>query len=397
MTGPSRRTGRPRTEVLRRARRGDRLLILPDELESGRTLRQERRAWLSAASRTGRRVATSVSDAGLEIQVVALHRSPRPGRNGQPAAVPLSDGGRVIEFIEIHCRLTKGRWIGQPFVLQDWQKALLWRLFELRADGRRRYRWALIGVPKKQGKMLAVDTPIPTPQGWRSMGDLDVGDQIFDERGHPCTVVAVSAVNHDEDCHRVAFTDGTSVIAGASHPWATEYWPKGYKRCVTTTAELVGDIATVRGDHRTLRHRLPARGSLQIPEADLPIDPYALGLWLGDGARGQSAFTTADPELLQAIRNLGYATQFDGTPERPYAYSVRPALARATLPGTAAATPRAAPRPIAATLAIRARIGCGTNHPESTSFGLGQLRSQRGWAPVAGLTKQTGAARQRTV
>ena len=93
MTGPSRRTGRPRTEVLRRARRGDRLLILPDELESGRTLRQERRAWLSAASRTGRRVATSVSDAGLEIQVVALHRSPRPGRNGQPAAVPLSDGG----------------------------------------------------------------------------------------------------------------------------------------------------------------------------------------------------------------------------------------------------------------------------------------------------------------
>ena len=131
-----------------------------------------------------------------------------------------------------------------------------------------------------------------------------------------------------------------------------------------------------------------------------PIFPSIRMRWVCGWAMAHVASRPSRPRTLSCCRRFAisaYATQFDGTPERPYAYSVRPALARATLPGTAAATPRAAPRPIAATLAIRARIGCGTNHPESTSFGLRQLRSQRGWAPVAGLTKQTGAARQRSV
>ena len=149
------RNGRPRTDVLRSVRRGERLLVTPEELVSGRTLALERRAWLTAASRVGVRVATAITGDVLEIQVTGRHREPRQprGKRGQSRnAVPLSEGGRVIQFIETHCRFTKGRWIGRPFHLQNWQRALLWRLFELRPDGRRRYRWALIGMPKKNGK-----------------------------------------------------------------------------------------------------------------------------------------------------------------------------------------------------------------------------------------------------
>lgn len=64
-----------------------------------------------------------------------------------------TQGFRVIKWIEAHCVFTNGEWIGQPFVLQPWQKRLLLELFEIDpATGLRRYRWAYISVPKKNGK-----------------------------------------------------------------------------------------------------------------------------------------------------------------------------------------------------------------------------------------------------
>jgi phage terminase large subunit-like protein len=58
----------------------------------------------------------------------------------------------VVAWIERYCVHTNGSWIGKPFRLLPWQKRLLYELFEQGADGLRRYRWALIGVPKKNGK-----------------------------------------------------------------------------------------------------------------------------------------------------------------------------------------------------------------------------------------------------
>lgn len=64
-----------------------------------------------------------------------------------------STGGKVIRFIEVLCRLTNGRWTNEPFVLLPWQKRLLYELFEVNAKtGLRRYRRALIGLPRKSGK-----------------------------------------------------------------------------------------------------------------------------------------------------------------------------------------------------------------------------------------------------
>jgi len=65
----------------------------------------------------------------------------------------LSTGPRVIRFLETRCVFTQARWVGQPMRLQPWQKRLVVDLFEIDpATGRRRYRWALIGMGKKQGK-----------------------------------------------------------------------------------------------------------------------------------------------------------------------------------------------------------------------------------------------------
>jgi len=63
-----------------------------------------------------------------------------------------SQGARVCRFVEQHCVLTNGEWIGQPFKLQAWQRRVIYELFEVNDDNLRRYRWALLGVPKKNGK-----------------------------------------------------------------------------------------------------------------------------------------------------------------------------------------------------------------------------------------------------
>lgn len=72
-------------------------------------------------------------------------------RNGH-SVKPRTDGDSVIEFIETLCRQTEGEHAGAPLLLATWQKELLVDLFELRPDGRRRYRQALIGLARKNGK-----------------------------------------------------------------------------------------------------------------------------------------------------------------------------------------------------------------------------------------------------
>jgi hypothetical protein len=101
----------------------------------------------------------------------------------------------------------------------------------------------LIAGATGAGKALALDTPIPTPAGWSTMGEIAVGSQVFDEEGRPCTVVAATEVMHDRPCYEVEFSDGTVIVADALHQWRTttragrtqrrhrwtrgSYWPPG--------------------------------------------------------------------------------------------------------------------------------------------------------------------------
>src|SRR5262249_14155043 len=70
-----------------------------------------------------------------------------------------------------------------------------------------------------EGKALAVDPPIPTPHGWRTMGGLRVGDEVFGADGHPCRVVAATEAMLDRPCYEVVFSDGQSIVADAGHRW----------------------------------------------------------------------------------------------------------------------------------------------------------------------------------
>ena len=72
------------------------------------------------------------------------------------------------------------------------------------------------------GKALALDTPLPTPDGWTTMGEVEVGDILFDETGAPCRVTGATDVMINRRCYRVRFSDGSSIIADADHLWAVD-------------------------------------------------------------------------------------------------------------------------------------------------------------------------------
>jgi replicative DNA helicase len=204
------------------------------------------------------------------------------------------------------------------------------------------------------GKALAVDTPLPTPTGWTTMGEVEVGDQLFGADGRPTTVVEATEVLIGRPCYEVEFCDGSVIVADAQHRWKTshagrgpavEHRPSGHYRGgqklarVTAAARADADagdcvapgpppwpslahsrrrhasalharvsaaanswhaadatqIVTTEQMRATLRCTATDRRSnypvavakpLRLPDAVLPVDPYLLGGWLGDGTCG---------------------------------------------------------------------------------------------------------------
>jgi replicative DNA helicase len=262
------------------------------------------------------------------------------------------------------------------------------------------------------GKALALDTPLPTPSGWTTMGEVQVGDQIVGGDGKPARVVAATDVMQGRPCYEVKFDDGTVIVADAGHQWRTtttafrrqqsesrpgRYWTEsarsrlrsgcaaalqepnrpvaaretlaaigtefrvakhtvgggqvglasqrfpvqatGARRSfswhapayasrhahltalvrradrpvntvttavhegVVTTAELA---ATVRVDGgKRMNHAVRVASPLCLPAADLPLPPYVLGVWLGDGTSAAAHFTSADPEVATLVEAEG--------------------------------------------------------------------------------------------
>ncbi|HEY8239244.1 MAG TPA: dCTP deaminase [Candidatus Limnocylindrales bacterium] len=165
-------------------------------------------------------------------------------------------------------------------------------------------------VARLEGKALALDTPVPTPQGWRTMGELEPGHRVFDESGAPTEVVAVTPPMIGRPCREVLFSDGAHVIADASHQWVTvDKNGRRYGRAtlkVRTTDEIAQTLRV--GDE--FNHHVPLAGPVEYPSrADLPIEPYTLGAWLGDGTTTKAEITAYDEEVLEQISGDGFTVR----------------------------------------------------------------------------------------
>jgi hypothetical protein len=116
-------------------------------------------------------------------------------------------------------------------------------------------------------------------------------------------------------CRQVCFSDGQRIVADASHLWRTvDKRARSHRRspaALRTTDEIARTVR-VRGE---LNHQIPLAGPVQYPpRLDLPIEPYTLGAWLGDGTTTKAEITSVDPEILEQISGDGFTV-------RPLAYA----------------------------------------------------------------------------
>src|SRR5690349_17529925 len=179
----------------------------------------------------------------------------------------------------------------------------------------------VIAARPGMGKALKLDTPLPTPKGWTTMGEVAVGDWLIGADGKPTRVVAATEVMTGRPCYEVEFSDGTVIVADAEHQWLTETRASrksaqaaavGYNRYknqrtfaeVRTTREIANTLRCPTADRR-LNHSVVNAAPLQTSEEDLLVPPYTLGAWLGDGTSAAAQITTADPELIMRIEAEG--------------------------------------------------------------------------------------------
>ncbi|WP_067648979.1 replicative DNA helicase [Nocardia harenae] len=158
------------------------------------------------------------------------------------------------------------------------------------------------------GKALALDTPLPTPTGWTTMGEVRAGDLLLDADGRPTRVVAATEVLHGRPCYEVEFSDGTVLVADEQHQWLTDTRASRRSRrtpaAVRTTAQIAATLRCETADRR-INHSIRTTRPLDLPAADLPVPPYTLGAWLGDGSPDSATRTSADPEIAVRIEGEG--------------------------------------------------------------------------------------------
>ena len=217
-------------------------------------------------------------------------------------------------------------WIKRFLLYRDDQGLAPYQEDILRALAERK-RAAARG-PHGLGKAKCINTPMYTTAGWKTVGTLVPGDQVFDENGRPCNVVAKSEIFLGPT-YEVEFADGSMIVTHGQHEWnALDVYtrPKGVKdwrdhwgstRRVTT--ERIHD--TLRSPGGQLRWRIPTARPLEFPEAELPIDPYLLGVWLGDGHVGSGLITLNrddSPEMVARIPGGHFVPSGENPGSRAY-------------------------------------------------------------------------------
>lgn len=172
----------------------------------------------------------------------------------------------------------------------------------------------MILMPPGAAKALTLDTPIPTPTGWSTMGELQVGDSVFDEQGNVCKVTWKSQIWKNRPIYKVTTDCGDEIMADEKHEWRVRLCPK---RPVYKIKETI--CLAKKRKHRPKIERAKA---LVLPDAKLPIDPYFLGLWLGDGPSSGvylTAHTDDQTFYKPELARLGY--EFGNRSQR-YNFSV---------------------------------------------------------------------------
>ena len=163
-------------------------------------------------------------------------------------------------------------------------------------------------------KGLPLDTEIPTLNGWSTIADLQEGDTIFDKDGNPTKILHKSKI-HYNPCYKITFDNGDTIVADHEHRWEisfstskTSKYHGEYRVQIMTTEEIANYLKNL--PEKRTSYDIPKiinSKPLNLENKNLPIDPYVLGCWLGDGSKQCGAITNETNNVLVEIQRRGYS------------------------------------------------------------------------------------------
>ncbi len=167
------------------------------------------------------------------------------------------------------------------------------------------------------GKAQSLDIEVDTPSGRRRWGDLQVGDYLFGKNGQPTQIKA----RHDHEnvkMYRVHFDDGSYTDCCEDHLWTVRGRNErriGSDWLTISTKEIIKrGVKRKNGKSQARQWEIPKSSSVVYPSKNVPVNPYTLGVWLGDGVRNSSRIASADHEVIERLQDIGEVVRKEKSP-----------------------------------------------------------------------------------
>lgn len=155
-----------------------------------------------------------------------------------------------------------------------------------------------------EGKCALNSEPIPTPDGFKTVGDIRLGDIVFGSDGAPTTITGVFPQKKQKQVYLITLKDGRTIKCSGDHIWHAANTGHNYRFNDVTTEKMyqAGDKCG-----RAYRWHLPMNGAVQYEEKKLSLDPYVMGSFLGDGCKNSEhrfVLSSDDIDIVNAIKDL---------------------------------------------------------------------------------------------
>jgi hypothetical protein len=162
---------------------------------------------------------------------------------------------------------------------------------------------AIFMVPPRHSKLIASTVPVLTPTGWTTHGELKEGDELY----HPSGKIIKVIKKHPDNVAniQITFSNGEKIKCNEDHLW--QVFDRNRHKVVTETTKSLYEIWQ-RSNKNRCQLLLPNIKSLENKESDLPLHPYFLGLWLGDGTKNKPCITHSveDFESIKKLESLDF-------------------------------------------------------------------------------------------
>lgn len=162
----------------------------------------------------------------------------------------------------------------------------------------------IIQVPPQHGKAIQDDVPVLTTKGFKRHGDLEIGDTVYNQNGEQVKILATQQ-SYLHDCMKLTLDTGESFICAKEHEWIIEA-DRGKK---INNSQRLRQTEILETQHIFDRYHakspaIKVTKPLQNENIELPIEPYLLGLWLGDGSSRDISITSHNGDYEEAVQIL---------------------------------------------------------------------------------------------